>query len=124
MEKAAATNATVILRGESGTGKELVAHAVHFNSKRRDQRLVVVNSAAIPDQLLESKQARALVLAALERVPLKRRAVLIMHDIDRLPMSEIATALSVYRFTGYSRLRKARQEFAAAVVSLRGAGEP
>ncbi len=54
VEKAAATNATVVLRGESGTGKELVAHAIHFNSKRRDQRLVVVNSAAIPDQLLES----------------------------------------------------------------------
>ncbi len=54
VEKAAATNATVILRGESGTGKELVAHAIHFNSKRRDEKLVVVNSAAIPDQLLES----------------------------------------------------------------------
>jgi transcriptional regulator with GAF, ATPase, and Fis domain len=54
IEKAAATNATVMLRGESGTGKELVAHAIHFNSKRRDRKLVVVNSAAIPDQLLES----------------------------------------------------------------------
>jgi len=54
VERAASTNATVILRGESGTGKELVAHAIHFNSKRRDRKLVVVNSAAIPDQLLES----------------------------------------------------------------------
>ncbi len=54
VEKAAGTNATVILRGESGTGKELVAHAIHFNSKRWDKKFVVVNSAAIPDQLLES----------------------------------------------------------------------
>ena len=54
VEKAAATNATVILRGESGTGKELVAHAIHFNSRRRHKKFVVVNSAAIPDQLLES----------------------------------------------------------------------
>ncbi|HOX44640.1 MAG TPA: sigma-54-dependent Fis family transcriptional regulator [Myxococcota bacterium] len=54
VERAASTNATVILRGESGTGKELVAHAIHFNSKRRERKLVVVNSAAIPDQLLES----------------------------------------------------------------------
>ena len=54
VEKAAATNATVVLRGESGTGKELVAHAIHFNSKRQDAKLVVINSAAIPDQLLES----------------------------------------------------------------------
>ncbi|MBW2702317.1 MAG: sigma 54-interacting transcriptional regulator [Deltaproteobacteria bacterium] len=54
VERAADTNAIVILRGESGTGKELVSHAIHFNSKRRDRKLVVVNSAAIPDQLLES----------------------------------------------------------------------
>jgi hypothetical protein len=53
-----------------------------------------------------------------------------MHDIDRLTMSEIATTLSIYRFTGYSRLRKARKEFAAAVTSLlrgallRGARKP
>jgi DNA-directed RNA polymerase specialized sigma24 family protein len=41
-----------------------------------------------------------------------------MHDIDGLEMSEIATALSIYRFTGYSRLHKARKEFAAAVLAL------
>ncbi len=54
VERAAATNALVILRGESGTGKELLARSIHFNSKRRDKKLIVVNSAAIPDQLLES----------------------------------------------------------------------
>jgi RNA polymerase sigma-70 factor, ECF subfamily len=77
-----------------------------------------------PDQLLEASQARGLVLRALRRVPLQRRAVLIMHDIDKVPMTEIATNLSIYRFTGYSRLRKARTEFAAAVASLLGASEP
>ena len=83
-----------------------------------------------PDQVLEAHQARTLVLNALERVPLARRAVLIMHDIDELPMTEIASRLSIYRFTGYSRLRKARKEFAAAVSSLlrgvllRGARKP
>jgi two-component system response regulator AtoC len=54
VERAADTNAIVILRGESGTGKELVARSIHFNSRRRDGKLVVVNSAAIPDTLLES----------------------------------------------------------------------
>ncbi|RME20780.1 MAG: sigma-54-dependent Fis family transcriptional regulator [Deltaproteobacteria bacterium] len=54
VERAAATNAIVMLRGESGTGKELVARSIHFNSSRADKPLVVVNSAAIPDQLLES----------------------------------------------------------------------
>jgi RNA polymerase sigma-70 factor, ECF subfamily len=77
-----------------------------------------------PDQLLEASQARGLVLRALKRVPLQRRAVLIMHDIDKVPMTEIAANLSIYRFTGYSRLRKARKEFAEAVASLLGASEP
>jgi transcriptional regulator with GAF, ATPase, and Fis domain len=54
VEKAAATNAIVMLRGESGTGKELVARSIHFNSKRKDKKLIIVNSSAIPDQLLES----------------------------------------------------------------------
>jgi RNA polymerase sigma-70 factor, ECF subfamily len=101
--------------------------ATHVRKRRREIPHAVMDTSDLgprPDQSLESKQARALVLSALERVPLPRRAVLIMHDIDRLPMSEIATALSIYRFTGYSRLRKAREEFAAAVVSLRGACEP
>jgi DNA-directed RNA polymerase specialized sigma24 family protein len=47
-----------------------------------------------------------------------------MHDIDKLPMSEIASNLSIYRFTGYSRLRKARTELAAALAALLGASEP
>jgi hypothetical protein len=46
-----------------------------------------------------------------------------MHDIDKVPMTEIATNLSIYRFTGYSRLRKARREFAAAVAHLLGGGK-
>lgn len=74
--------------------------------------------AAWPDRALESRQQRMLVVKALELVPLLRRAVLVMHDIDELPMAEIAATLSMHRFTGYSRLRKARKEFAAAVASL------
>jgi len=55
VERAADTDATVCLRGESGTGKELVAHAIHFNSKRAREPLVTVNCAAIPSELLESE---------------------------------------------------------------------
>jgi RNA polymerase sigma-70 factor, ECF subfamily len=77
-----------------------------------------------PDQALQSKQARALVLSALERIALSRRAVLIMHDIDEVPMREIASTLSIHLFTAYSRLRKARKEFATAVAHLCRASEP
>jgi RNA polymerase sigma-70 factor (ECF subfamily) len=71
-----------------------------------------------PDDALQSKQARALVLAALERIPLLRRAVLVMHDLDDVPMADVAAVLAIPRFTAYSRLRKARKELEAAVRRL------
>jgi RNA polymerase sigma-70 factor (ECF subfamily) len=67
------------------------------------------------DNRLQSKQMRRLVLAALDHVPLGRRAVLIMHELDDVPMVDVASALKIPRFTAYSRLRKARRELAAAV---------
>jgi RNA polymerase sigma-70 factor (ECF subfamily) len=71
-----------------------------------------------PDDTLQAKQARALVIAALERIPLPRRAVLVMHDIDDIPVGQVAAALDIPLFTVYSRLRKARRELESAVRRL------
>ncbi len=55
IQKAAPTNATVLIWGESGVGKELVARGIHRDSLRRDGAFVQVNCAAIPDELIESE---------------------------------------------------------------------
>ena len=55
IQRAAESNITVLIQGENGTGKELVAKSIHFNSDRKTKPFVVVNSAAIPDTLIESE---------------------------------------------------------------------
>jgi DNA-binding NtrC family response regulator len=54
-KKAAPTNAAVMIVGETGTGKEVLAQYIHQHSRRSRQRLVPINCAAIPEQLLESE---------------------------------------------------------------------
>ena len=51
----APSDGRVLISGESGTGKELVARAIHAQSKRKTAQFVEINSAAIPEELVESE---------------------------------------------------------------------
>ncbi len=52
---AASSPSTVLIKGESGTGKELFAQAIHNASARRDHPFIAINSAALPESLVESE---------------------------------------------------------------------
>ncbi len=55
VERAARTDATIMLYGESGTGKELIAQIIHLQSRRSRGPFVAVNCGAIPEGLLENE---------------------------------------------------------------------
>jgi RNA polymerase sigma-70 factor (ECF subfamily) len=86
--------------------------------------LEVEDCSPHPEQAAEAERARAIVLAALEHLPLARRAVFVMHDLDEVAMRDVASVLSIPLFTAYSRLRKARKEFESAVQLIQKRANP
>ncbi len=55
IKQVAPTNSNVLIIGKSGTGKELVAKAIHYNSKRKDEIFLPINCGAISENLIESE---------------------------------------------------------------------
>lgn len=104
----------------------LFAFALRFASNYRRRRREdlepftenVRDAAPLADEGIARAEERELVLAALDRLPLERRAVFVMHEIDGVPIVEAARILDIPEGTAHSRLAKARAEFAAAVTRL------
>jgi RNA polymerase sigma-70 factor (ECF subfamily) len=71
------------------------------------------------DDQLVADEERELVDVALDSVHVDRRAVLLLHDVDDVPVPAIAEELGIPVNTAYSRLRLARDELAAAYARLR-----
>ena len=55
IDKVAVTDARVLILGPNGSGKELVAKGIHSSSKRSKNKMIEVNCAAIPSELIESE---------------------------------------------------------------------
>ncbi|OGC03170.1 hypothetical protein A2276_07080 [candidate division WOR-1 bacterium RIFOXYA12_FULL_43_27] len=102
IENMNSVGSTVLITGESGTGKELVAHAIHQRSDRKNKPFVVVNCAAIPENLFESElfgHERGSFTGAFERkigkFELADTGTIFLDEIGCLPQSMQAKLLRI-----------------------------
>jgi DNA-binding NtrC family response regulator len=94
IQRAAATDATVLVLGESGTGKELMSRALHQLSARAKGPFVAINCAAIPENLLENElfghEKGAFTGATgrkIGRAEMAHRGTLFLDEIGDMPLS-------------------------------------
>ncbi|HSS38885.1 MAG TPA: sigma factor-like helix-turn-helix DNA-binding protein, partial [Polyangia bacterium] len=73
------------------------------------------DATASPEALLQDREALVRLSAALDRVPLARRSVVVLHDLEGVEIVEIARRLSMTKIGVYTRLYKGRRELAAAL---------
>lgn len=121
IRKVAESDITVLVTGENGTGKELVARAIHLVSRRRHQRMVAVNCAAIPRDLLESElfghEAGAFtgaLKARLGRFEQAHGTTLMLDEIGDLELALQAKLLRVLEDGSFERLGSNEPRFTDA----------
>jgi RNA polymerase sigma factor (sigma-70 family) len=103
-----------------------IAFKIAQRYRRRSGREVLTDVAALAraaaqsggeDQLARERLRRQ-VMNALESLPERHRAIIVMRVIDEVPMQQVAKKMSVPLFTAYNRLRTARLALAKAVGRL------
>lgn len=111
IDRVARTPATVLLTGESGTGKEAVAREIHHRGNPPDAPFVLVNCAAIPENLIEAElfgyQRGAFTDAKIDKKGLFELAeggTLFLDEIGLLPLDLQAKLLSVLENRAIRRL--------------------
>jgi Nif-specific regulatory protein len=109
--KAAASEATVLIRGESGTGKELFARAVHVNSRRTEGPFIKVDCAALPATLIENElfgHERGAYTSADQRAPGKFEqaagGTIFLDEIGELPVAVQGKLLRVLQDREFERI--------------------
>ena len=94
------------------------SRAYHAQEVHSETMLEAVAPTRTPDEALEGRQSRELVLKALQSMDLEKRAIFVLVDIDGTAVPEAAEALEIPLNTAYSRLRRAREAFAAEARRL------
>jgi NtrC-family two-component system response regulator AlgB len=113
--KAAATEATVLLRGESGTGKGVLARAIHARSPRAGAPFVTVNCPSLSAELLESElfgHARGAFTGAVQdtagKVAAAEHGTLFLDEIGDLPLALQPKLLRLLQERRYERVGEAQ----------------
>lgn len=101
IEKAAQTDANILITGESGTGKELAARAIHLASSRKDKAFISVDMGAIAESLFESElfghKKGAFTDAKADKVgrfELADNGSLFLDELANLPLNQQTTLLA------------------------------
>lgn len=117
IEKAAGSEAGVLLRGETGVGKELAARAIHFNSGRKEVPLVVVDCSNLTETLVESilygHSKGAFTGAYADRLGLVAEAnggTLFLDEVGELPLLLQKTFLRVLQERSYRPVGSDREQ--------------
>lgn len=107
----AASRATILITGESGTGKEVLARFVHAKSPRAPKRLVAINCAAIPADLLESElfgyekgAFTGAVQAKAGKFELANHSTFLLDEVSEMPIALQAKLLRVIQEGEVERL--------------------
>ena len=98
--------------------RRLARHRIQLGAEPDD----LVSSQPTAEDLAARREAGAIAEAAILTIPVEQRAVFLLHELDETPMKAIAEHLEIPINTGYSRLRLAREAFAAAIARFREEG--
>jgi RNA polymerase sigma-70 factor, ECF subfamily len=85
-----------------------------------DDAASAMSTAPSAEDRAVDREGAALIMTALEAMPIEQRAVFVLYEIDETPMKVIAESLGIPANTAYSRLRLARETFAVHGRKNRG----
>jgi len=130
IERVSRTDASVIILGESGTGKELVAGALHNLSDRAQAKIIAINCASIPENLLESElfgHERGAFTGAIKQTrgkfELADKGTLFLDEIGDMPLALQAKLLRFLQSRQFERVG-GRQTLSVDVRVISATNQP